>query len=141
MKITRDVITDLYPLYESGEASPDTRELVAEFLANDPEFAAVVAEIQRANPIEHSSESMSKISEELEMKTLIKTRSLLQQRSWFMAFAILFSGLVAAFSWGPGGIRWIWADAFPGAVACFLTAIFFWACFLRTRRRLANSRL
>ena len=32
-KITRDVITDLWPLYESGEASRDTRTIVDEFLA------------------------------------------------------------------------------------------------------------
>lgn len=37
--ITRDVISDLWPLYASGEASPDTRALVEAFLREDPEFA------------------------------------------------------------------------------------------------------
>jgi len=39
MKVTRDVITDLWAVYESGEASADTRALVEEFLREDPEHA------------------------------------------------------------------------------------------------------
>ena len=39
MKITRDVVTDLWPLYLSGGASADTRTLVEAFLAEDPELA------------------------------------------------------------------------------------------------------
>ena len=39
MNVTREVIRDLWPLFEAGEASPDTRALVKEFLDNDPEFA------------------------------------------------------------------------------------------------------
>ncbi len=38
-KVTRDVISDLWPLYSAGEASADTRALVEGFLAGDPEFA------------------------------------------------------------------------------------------------------
>ena len=38
-QITRDVITDLWVLYSSGEASEDTRKLVEEVLAKDPELA------------------------------------------------------------------------------------------------------
>ena len=39
LKVTREVITDLLPLYESGEASEETKRLVRAFLAADPEFA------------------------------------------------------------------------------------------------------
>ena len=46
-KITRDVISDLWPLYASGEATEDTRALVESFLADNPgcvaEFEATVA--------------------------------------------------------------------------------------------------
>jgi hypothetical protein len=37
--VTREVITDLWPVYVSGEASPDTRGLVEAFLREDPELA------------------------------------------------------------------------------------------------------
>ena len=39
MKVTRDVVSDLWPLYAAGEASADTRALVDDFLAGDEEFA------------------------------------------------------------------------------------------------------
>ena len=39
MPITREVITDLWPVFLSGEASADTRALVEDFLQHDPEFA------------------------------------------------------------------------------------------------------
>jgi anti-sigma factor RsiW len=44
MKVTRDVILDLLPLYYSDEASPDTRMLVEQHLANDPDLARVASE-------------------------------------------------------------------------------------------------
>jgi hypothetical protein len=36
---TRDVVSDLWPLYAAGEASDDTRALVEAFLGQDAEFA------------------------------------------------------------------------------------------------------
>lgn len=39
MNVTWNVINDLWPVYESGEASDDTRAIVEAFLAADPEFA------------------------------------------------------------------------------------------------------
>jgi hypothetical protein len=39
MTVTRDVIYDLLPSYFAGDASADSRALVQEFFASDPEFA------------------------------------------------------------------------------------------------------
>jgi hypothetical protein len=44
MTVTRHVISDLWPLYESREASPDTQALVDAFLAQDPGFAKTLRE-------------------------------------------------------------------------------------------------
>ena len=38
MKVTRDVIYDLLPTYFAGDASADSRSLIEEFFASDPEF-------------------------------------------------------------------------------------------------------
>jgi hypothetical protein len=38
MRVTRDVIYDLLPSYFAGDASDDSRALVQEFFASDPEF-------------------------------------------------------------------------------------------------------
>ena len=44
MKITRDVILDLMPLFVSGEGSLDTRKLVEEYIETDPEMAEIAKE-------------------------------------------------------------------------------------------------
>jgi len=35
MNVTREVILDLLPVYLAGEASPDTRALIEEFVEQD----------------------------------------------------------------------------------------------------------
>ena len=46
MRITRNVITDLLPLYTAGEASEDTVSLVREYLEKDPELAEMAREAE-----------------------------------------------------------------------------------------------
>ena len=41
MKVTRDVILDLLPLYLGDEVSDDTRVLVEEFMKTDPELVEI----------------------------------------------------------------------------------------------------
>jgi hypothetical protein len=42
MTVTRDVIYDLLPAYFAGDVSADTRALVDEFCATDPEFGRMM---------------------------------------------------------------------------------------------------
>ena len=42
MKITRNVILDLLPMYLANEVSADTRSMIEEYLETDPELANVV---------------------------------------------------------------------------------------------------
>ncbi len=41
MEVTRDMVIDLMPLYQSGEASPDTRAAIEDFLRRDPSLAKI----------------------------------------------------------------------------------------------------
>jgi anti-sigma factor RsiW len=41
MRVTRDVVLDLLPIYLAGEASSDTRALVESYLETDPELADI----------------------------------------------------------------------------------------------------
>ena len=43
MKITRDVIADLWPLYADGSVGADSRALIEEFLKEDPQWAQAAA--------------------------------------------------------------------------------------------------
>jgi len=49
MNVSRNVIHDLVPLYLADEASADTRALIEEFLAADPELAGEVARLQSSS--------------------------------------------------------------------------------------------
>lgn len=40
--VTRDVISDLWPLYRTGEASADSGRLIESFLARDAPFRAIL---------------------------------------------------------------------------------------------------
>ena len=78
MKVTRDVITDLLPLYLANEASADTRALVESFLQQNPEFSRLAKE--RAGQF-LPTEIPSTLNPENEMKTLERTKRLLKIRS------------------------------------------------------------
>jgi len=89
MNVTREVITDLLPLYFSGEASADTVAMVDEFFRQDPEFA-------------HLARRMSDVREKLvrdvpapeaamEKTALKKTRDMVQARNLWLAFAVAYT--------------------------------------------------
>ena len=92
MKITRDVIYDLLPGYFAGEVSADTRALVDEFLATDPEFARMTSRFQRLFD-ERGADSGDR---GMERKALERARSRAERRQISAAFAVAYS-LAAAF--------------------------------------------
>jgi hypothetical protein len=49
MKVTREAITDLPPVYFSGEASADTRTLVEDYFRQDPRIRAHRAQRRRTS--------------------------------------------------------------------------------------------
>jgi hypothetical protein len=88
MKITRDVVVDLWPLYESGDASADTRAVVEEFLKGDPGFARILredasAKLLSATPVAREPDH--------EMKTLAAARKRLAMKDGPLFFAMIFS--------------------------------------------------
>ena len=76
MNVTRDVVSDLWPVYESGEASADTKALVEAFLAQDAAFAATLRGSLRLPTMEVR---MSPGSETFALK---RTRDLVHGRGW-----------------------------------------------------------
>jgi anti-sigma factor RsiW len=140
MKITRDVITDLLPLYLAGEASDDTNALVEAFLAQDAEFAKLV---QRQGDLKLPQLNNSLINQEDEMKALQTTQTLLRRRAIFMALGIFFSALTMAFgSFGDDeGVRWLWADAPFIALVMAAVALTSWVGYAITLRRLRTTQL
>ena len=120
--VTRDVITDLWPLYASGEASPDTRRLVDAFLTADPDFARALRDTASALP----ADAPPSLPPDHEMKTLDRIKRRLRGPQWILQLALVFSALafgriVSDTSWDVSPRRFI---ATAVVATCFWIAFF-----------------
>ncbi len=90
MKITRNVILDLLPLYLEGEASPDTQALVEQYLGSDPEIAEMA---KQASEIEKPDQIPLSVRKESHMEAYKQAQRLILKRTiiWgtIIAFVIL----------------------------------------------------
>jgi anti-sigma factor RsiW len=93
MKVTRDVITDLLPIYVSGEASADTHALVEEFFKQDPAFARL-AQDERSRTMLHPVPLH--LPPEHEKATLARTKRLLRWRTNLFTYALMFTAAIFA---------------------------------------------
>jgi hypothetical protein len=118
MKITHDVISDLWPVYEAGEASADTRAVVEEYLAQNPEFAARLRAGLKLPGME------AQMSHDAETLALKKTRDLVLGRGWLRGVR-LFASVMTVFAitrivqdttWTVPATRFV-AEAVMAAVA------------------------
>ena len=139
MKVTRDVVRDLLPVYLSGEATADTVALVDEFLRNEPEMAATVREAKRLDlpPLRQVAAGAA-----LERHALLRTRRHLHGRGTLMALAIFFTLLPFSFVVSDRGITWtMWRDARDVASASIALAVLFWTMFFLLKMRLRSTGL
>lgn len=86
MNVTREVITDLWPVYATGEASADTRALVEEFLRRDPKFAGMLQGFGEEGLLRHV---IPALPPDREAQALQRTKRLLH--GWPLFGAIVFS--------------------------------------------------
>jgi ferric-dicitrate binding protein FerR (iron transport regulator) len=70
-EITPNVVNDLWPLCQSGDASADSRALVDAYLAHDPEFATQLKEVAK---MEHALPKVM-LSPDTERRLLEEARS------------------------------------------------------------------
>ena len=139
MKITRDVIIDLLPLYTSGEASADSRALVDEYLESDREFASMLREADEAtNPLLRTPSAT--LPDSVETVALERSRRLLRRRSWAMGMAIFFT-LLPFTMVHTDTIRFVMIRDEPRSAAFFVVAACLWLCYSRLNRRLAGTGL
>lgn len=83
MNVTRDVVSDLWPVYSAGEASADTRALVDAFLERDPEFARVLRTAVEL-PVVNSS-----LAPDSETRALRRTRDLVRGNAWMRGVRLM----------------------------------------------------
>jgi len=86
MKITRNVILDLLPLYLANEVSDDTRALVEEYLETDSELANVAKQLA---PMEKPRDIPVPLSQDDQMIAYRKAR----RRQ--ILFAVILAGVLS----------------------------------------------
>jgi anti-sigma factor RsiW len=90
MKVTRDVILDLLPLYLAEEASADTEALVREYLETDPELAEIA---KKSAAMKLSERTPAPIRREKEMEAFKEARHQINKRVITLAAIFAFSTL------------------------------------------------
>ncbi len=138
MKITRDVIHDLLPVYLAGEASGDTVRLVEQFLRQDPELARTVEGL-RGNPL---PELPTRLQPTKEKETLDMTKKLMRWRGIMMFLAIFLTMLPMSIV-QTGRINWQFLRDMPSPVTAlvWVGALACWAGYFHMRRRLQRTGL
>jgi hypothetical protein len=137
MNITKDVIADLMPLYEAGEASADTRALVEAFLKADPGL------LTDRSVDEALKTSLPPAVEQERRRALERTVALLKRRQMFFALALCFTLMPLSVAGSSStGVTWfMWRDAPDMARAFVAGAVVCWALFLRARQQLRATGL
>lgn len=136
MKITENVITDLLPLYDSGEASPDTIALVDEFLTQNPDFERLVS--ADVEPLFLSSDESFDSSD---MEAILRIKRILNFRSILFG-AALFCSLMPFSVVGSSsqGIHWIMFRDLPLLASFFaIAALLSWGGYVWSYLSLRDS--
>lgn len=135
MSITRNVVIDLLPVYFSGEASDDTRNLVEDYFREDPEFERVAR--SAATPLE-TLRAASPIAPEAEREKcdLERIGWELRLRGVWLVLALFYTlrplaPLVSGELAGWIGRSHTWG----GRVADLACAAFFWLVYITRMSR------
>ncbi len=134
MTISRGVIDDLYPLYAAGEASPDTRALIEEYLAGNPGAAASLREPMKLPPVEPPPD--------LEVRALKRTSRLLEEKGLVGAAALTLSYFPSTAQFVRQGELHLLCQDHPWlAMLVYLAAIRLWVRFFFVCRRVRAAGL
>lgn len=139
MEVAREVILDLLPLYQAGEASAASRALVEEHLRRDPELA------QRLRLL--STEELAgavPAPPDLELRSLRRTRGLLALQRWLFGFGIAFTAIAFSLELDFGGgrlrrFRLLLLDYPLQFGICLALGLGCWIAYYAVRRRLRTG--
>lgn len=133
MNVTREIAKDLLPLYAAGEASPESRAAVEEWLRTDPELARLLVALRDdAAPLPATPATPGS-----GQATLATAKRLLRRRTWLLAAALFATGLPFSFVAGDEGLRFLMIRDAPAASSvCLAAALALWVGFGIVVRRL-----
>ena len=139
MNVTREVVTDLLPIYFSGEASGDTKVLVEDYFLQDPDFERIAR--SAATPLETlRTATPIAVGSEKEKRDLECARWGLQRRKLLFGMSLFLTLVPVSFHFTHGRIVSLMVRDAPWEAAfCWSLAAFFWFLyFARLHRRTAS---
>ena len=139
MNVTREVVTDLLPIYFAGEASNDTKSLVEDYFRQDPDFeriarnaATPLETLRAARPIAPSADR--------EKRDLESVLWGLRRRKWLFGLSLFLTLSPLSFYFRHGHIESMMVgDALWGAAFDWSMAALFWVLYFAHLRRRAAS--
>jgi hypothetical protein len=131
MKLTKDIISDLLPLYVANECSADTRALVEEYFQQNPREA----EALRAMASTALPKAAFPAKDLEETRAFREARRRLRRRSWLMGLAIFFSLAPFSFYKVDGHSSWLLRDSPLSALAYAACGALLWIFYFIERRR------
>ena len=139
MKITREVVTDLLPVYFSGEASSDTKSLVEDYFSENPDFERMARSagtpldtLRAARPVATGSEK--------EKRDIENVRRGIDRRKWLFGLSLFLTLSPFWFYFTHGHLASLivgdnlWKAAFDWSMA----AVFWFLYFAQLRWRTAG---
>jgi hypothetical protein len=130
MNVTREVVTDLLPVYFSGEASGDTKLLVEDYFREDPDFERVAR--SAATPLETlRAAAPIAAGPEKEKRDLESVLWGLRRRKWLFAVSLFLTLAPLSFHFTDGHIvslmvrDSLWHAAFDWSQAAALWFLYF----------------
>ena len=127
MNITREVVTDLLPIYFSGEASSDTKSLVEEYFRDNPDFERMAR--SAGTPLEtlRTGPPVAADSEK-EKRDLESVRCGLDRRKWLFGVSLFLTLTPVSFYFTHGSLMHgdaLWEAAFDWSMAAFFWFLYF----------------
>jgi hypothetical protein len=130
MNVTREVVTDLLPIYFSDEASADTKVLVEDYFRQDPDFERIAR--RAAMPLEtmRAAAPIGACSER-EKRDLESVLWGLRRRTWLFGVSLFLTLVPLSFDFTRGHIVSVmlrdapWRAAFDWSLAAALWFLYF----------------
>jgi anti-sigma factor RsiW len=134
MKVTKDVVKDLLTVYLAGEATPDTRALVEEWLRTDPDLAR---QAEQARGL--SLPAAPGLPPTVEKRALDRTRRHLRWRSVLLGFTIYVTTLPLTVTFNSAGFQGLLIDNWPERIVILAIACALWVTYWRMSRPMRVS--
>ena len=137
MNVTREVVTDLLPIYFSGEASSDTKSLVEEYFRENPDFERVAR--SAATPLEtlRAAPPVAAGSEK-EKRDLESVRCGFERRKWLFGLSLFLTLTPLSFYFTHGHLVSLMDFLWEAALDWSMAALFWFLYFAQPRRRAAS---